>query len=102
MMAGSDIENGLARSLTERFGYFAKRASTARRVASDSAAKVRSRIVACEYLTIELSVIRESNRSQPPIFRESNERRRTAVMRCSCVDVCGFVLLQGTPRHHRS
>jgi hypothetical protein len=43
MIAGSDIENGLASSLTERFCFSLSRASNARRVGSDSAAKVRSR-----------------------------------------------------------
>jgi hypothetical protein len=40
--AGSDIENGRASSLTDRPSLSASRISSARRVASDSAAKVRS------------------------------------------------------------
>jgi hypothetical protein len=40
--AGSDIENGLASSLIERPSLSLKRATRARRVGSDSAAKVRS------------------------------------------------------------
>jgi len=43
MIAGSDIENGCASSLTERLSRLPSRASSARRVGSDSAAKVRSR-----------------------------------------------------------
>ena len=43
MTAGSDIENGCANSLTERLSRLPSRASSARRVGSDSAAKVRSR-----------------------------------------------------------
>ncbi|MEH2559317.1 hypothetical protein V1286_006846 [Bradyrhizobium algeriense] len=43
MMAGSDIENGCASSLTEMLSRSPSRASSARRVGSDSAAKVRSR-----------------------------------------------------------
>ena len=42
MMAGSDIAKGLARSLTETVSSASSRASIARRVGSDSAAKVRS------------------------------------------------------------
>jgi hypothetical protein len=44
MTAGSDIENGLASSLTEASAVSLKRASNARRVGSASAAKVRSRV----------------------------------------------------------
>jgi len=42
MIAGSDIGNGRARSLTETFSVSLRRASSARRVGSASAAKVRS------------------------------------------------------------
>jgi hypothetical protein len=42
--AGSDIENGCASSLTEISLRSLKRASRARRVGSESAAKVRSRL----------------------------------------------------------
>ena len=42
MTAGSDIENGCASSLTERPSLSLSRASSARRVGSESAAKVRS------------------------------------------------------------
>jgi hypothetical protein len=45
MTAGSDIENGCASSLTERPSLSFSRASSARRVASESAAKVRSKAV---------------------------------------------------------
>lgn len=43
MIAGSDIANGCASSLTDRLSRLPSRASNARRVGSDSAAKVRSR-----------------------------------------------------------
>jgi len=43
MIAGSDIENGFASSLTDTFSFSLRRASKARRVGSASAAKVRSR-----------------------------------------------------------
>ena len=43
MIAGSDIENGAASSLTDTSGSDASRITSARRVGSDSAAKVRSR-----------------------------------------------------------
>ncbi len=43
MTAGSDILNGAASSLTDRPGSAASRITSARRVRSDSAAKVRSR-----------------------------------------------------------
>lgn len=42
MMAGSDIENGCANSLTDMPSVPSSRASKARRVESASAAKVRS------------------------------------------------------------
>jgi len=42
MTAGSDIGNGLASSLTEALSVSPSRASSARRVGSASAAKVRS------------------------------------------------------------
>ena len=45
MTAGSDIENGCASSLTERPSLSFRRASSARRVASESAANVRSKAV---------------------------------------------------------
>ena len=44
--AGSDIENGRASSLTEKLCRSLRRATSARRVESESAAKVRSS-VAC-------------------------------------------------------
>jgi len=44
MTAGSDIENGCASSLMERPSLSFSRASSARRVASESAAKVRSKV----------------------------------------------------------
>ena len=40
--AGNDIENGAASALTERLSVWLSRASSARRVGSASAAKVRS------------------------------------------------------------
>jgi hypothetical protein len=43
MIAGSDIENGFANSLTDKSSFSLSRASKARRVGSASAAKVRSR-----------------------------------------------------------
>ncbi len=42
MIAGSDTANGCASALTERPGSAASRTSSARRVGSASAAKVRS------------------------------------------------------------
>jgi hypothetical protein len=43
MIAGSDIANGTFSSLTDSPGFSASRITNARRVGSDSAAKVRSR-----------------------------------------------------------
>ena len=43
MTAGSDIANGCASSLTEMLSWPPSRASSARRVGSASAAKVRSK-----------------------------------------------------------
>ncbi len=51
MTAGSDIANGSASALTDRLSLSFSRASSARRVGSDSAANVRSSWVS-EYLTI--------------------------------------------------
>jgi len=56
MMAGSDTENGRANSLTESPGSVSSLANSARRVGSDSAAKVRSSW-ASENLTIGLSIV---------------------------------------------
>jgi hypothetical protein len=44
MTAGSDIENGLASSLTDKSCLSLNRASSARLVGSANAAKVRSRL----------------------------------------------------------
>jgi hypothetical protein len=55
MIAGSDMGNGSASSLTERACASSSRASSARLVGSARAAKVRSR-TASLYLTIKLSV----------------------------------------------
>ena len=44
MIAGNDIENGCASSLTEMLSRLPSRASNARRVGSASAAKVRFRV----------------------------------------------------------
>jgi hypothetical protein len=55
MTAGSDIENGAASSVTEISGCPASRITSARRVGSESAAKVRSR-AASENLTIWFSI----------------------------------------------
>ncbi len=44
MIAGNDIENGSASSLTEMLSRLPSRASNARRVGSASAAKVRVRV----------------------------------------------------------
>jgi len=55
MIAGSDMAKGAASSLTEAPGSCVSRITSARRVASDSAAKVRSR-GASENFTIWLSI----------------------------------------------
>jgi len=44
MTAGNDIENGFASSLTDRPLSSLSRASSARRVGSESAANVRSKV----------------------------------------------------------
>lgn len=51
MIAGNDMANGCASSLTETLSRLDSRASSARRVGSASAAKVWSR-TGSEYLTI--------------------------------------------------
>ena len=55
MTAGSEIANGAASSLTDRSGAAASRITSARRVGSASAAKVRSS-AAVETLTMWLSI----------------------------------------------
>ena len=55
MIAGSETENGAASSLTDRPGCCASRITSARRVGSESAAKVRSS-GEFETLTIWLSI----------------------------------------------
>jgi len=56
MIAGSDTSNGAASSLTDAWGRSASRITSARRVGSASAAKVRSSAAAVESLTIWLSI----------------------------------------------
>jgi hypothetical protein len=51
MIAGSDIANGCANSLTESVSRLPSRATSARRVGSANAAKVRSNVSSL-YLTI--------------------------------------------------
>jgi hypothetical protein len=65
MIAGSDMSNGAASSLTDRSGTAASRVTSARRVGSDSAAKVRSS-VASKNLTIWFSIKRL--RACQPVF----------------------------------
>ena len=65
MIAGSDIENGCASSLTERLSRLPSRASSARRVGSASAAKVRSRDLSL-YLTMWFSIDADENESIAP------------------------------------
>src|SRR5438105_1610062 len=55
MIAGSDIENGCASSLTDRPSFSTRRARSARRVGSESAAKVRSSVSSL-YLTMWFSI----------------------------------------------
>ena len=55
MTAGNDILNGAASSLTDRSGAAASRITSARRVGSDKAAKVRSR-AGSENLTMWFSI----------------------------------------------
>jgi hypothetical protein len=55
MIAGSDIENGCASLLTDRPSFSTRRARSARRVGSESAAKVRSSVSSL-YLTIWFSI----------------------------------------------
>lgn len=69
MMAGSDTGNGLASSLTDRPGSAASRVTSARRVGSASAAKVRSRLSVGKltmWFTIVAPVTMSSQRILPP------------------------------------
>jgi hypothetical protein len=62
MIAGSDIANGCASSLTEMLSRLSSRAKSARRVGSASAAKVRSSVFS-SYLTIWFSITEKNNAS---------------------------------------
>jgi len=78
MIAGSDMAKGAASSLTEAPGSCVSRITSARRVASDSAAKVRSR-GASENFTIWLSIESMAALSIPAreLFRDAlSDRRR--------------------------
>ena len=73
MIAVSDIAKGAASSLTETSGSCASRITSARRVASDSAAKVRSS-GASENFTIWLSIAATAALSIPAceLFRDAS------------------------------
>jgi hypothetical protein len=62
MIAGSDIANGCASSLTEMPSRLPSRATSARRVGSASAAKVRSSVWSL-YLTMWFSIAANQNES---------------------------------------
>jgi hypothetical protein len=79
MTAGSDIENGCASWLTERPSLSFSWASSARRVASESAAKVRSKAVSL-YLTIQLS-IETRRRHVNRYLKITNQRRSVRAMK---------------------
>src|SRR4029453_6395194 len=64
MIAGSDTGKGRASSLTEIVSRSSSWASSARRVASESAAKVRSSAVSL-YLTMWLSLLLLACKCQP-------------------------------------
>jgi hypothetical protein len=72
MTAGSDTGNGAASALTDRSGCSARRMTIARRVGSDSAAKVRSRL-ASENLTIWFS-IKPSRAESTAVFGGFNDK----------------------------
>ena len=96
MMAGSDTGNGFASSLTETCLPALSLATIARRVGSDSAAKVRSMRseLRSEYLTIWLSVgaaPRDVNPDTPGIVHE-------AVWRNLCDSPCETTPFLGSRR----
>jgi hypothetical protein len=64
MIAGSDIANGCASSLTESVSRLPSRATRARRVGSASAAKVRSNVSSL-YLTMRFSIFADILVSSP-------------------------------------
>lgn len=82
MIAGSDIAKGSASSLTETPGSCASRITSARRVASESAAKVRSRGVS-ENFTIWLSIESMAALSIPAreLFRDASPDGRNVGLR---------------------
>ena len=82
MIAGSDIAKGSASSLTETPGSCASRITSARRVASDSAAKVRSR-GASENFTFWLSIAAMAALSTPAreLFRDASPDGQNAGLR---------------------
>jgi hypothetical protein len=69
MIAGSDIAYGCASSLTEMPSRLRSRASSARRVGSASAAKVRSSIGA-PYLTMWFSIAANQNASSALVIHD--------------------------------
>lgn len=78
MIAGSDIANGWASSLTENVSRSESRASSARRVGSASAAKVRSKICS-EYLTMWFSISANVRLSSKARKKLSGTRPRPAI-----------------------
>jgi hypothetical protein len=74
MIAGNDIANGFASSLTEIVSWIDSRDTIARRVGSASAAKVRSSAMSL-YLTIRFSIGTANSES-------SKTRRRAGAQYC--------------------
>ena len=75
MTAGSEIANGAASSLTDRSGAAASRITSARRVGSASAAKVRSS-AAGESFTMWLSIEAMAALSTAFVVEELSEATR--------------------------
>ena len=78
MTAGNEIGNGFASRLTDRPGSAASRITSARRVGSASAAKVRSR-AGLETLTMWLSIVRGRRRCQRAFGQRAGKLRACRV-----------------------
>jgi hypothetical protein len=79
MIAGSENLNGAASSLTDRSGSAASRITSARRVGSDSAAKVRSR-AGSKNLTIWFSIRPPAGLSTASSLRGAAKGRETSAI----------------------
>ena len=94
MIAGSDIANGCASSLTEMPSCLRSRASSARRVGSASAAKVRFSICS-PYLTIWFSIAARGEESSGIGNRRAKRRFRLLPQPVRRLQITGRMMKRG-------